>query len=105
MSTKVDFGVVKVDETCPATDANVTNGSASASTMPNVVGSALPAANSALGNNASVTYVDGTGQKRAVILASNWKVCAQSPQAGEPYAGVPVTLTVVKTDESCGSNI
>jgi beta-lactam-binding protein with PASTA domain len=105
LNTKVDFGVVKTDETCPTKDALTANGDASAATMPNVVGSPLPAANAALGANASVTYVDGLGTKRSVIVQSNWKVCAQTPRAGEPYAGVPVTLTVVKSDESCGANV
>jgi hypothetical protein len=36
-----------------------------------------------------------------IILESNWKICSQTPKAGTPYSGQPVTFTAVKTDETC----
>jgi beta-lactam-binding protein with PASTA domain len=101
-STKIDFGVVKTDEKCPSADTkDATAGDAGASTMPNVVGTSVTAAEKTLGSNASVTLTDGTGQKRTVVIMSNWQVCSQTPAAGASYVGVPVTLTVVKYGESC----
>jgi beta-lactam-binding protein with PASTA domain len=68
--------------------------------MPDLVGKSLNVAKDAL-PNASITVNDGTGQQRAVLIASNWQVCSTSPKPGEPYNGVPVTITVVKFGEAC----
>jgi hypothetical protein len=101
-SAEVDFAAAKTEESCPAADSTpVAEGDAGAATMPRVIGQSAQVAQTALGNSASVTLVDGSGAGRAVLVASNWKVCRQSPAAGTPYAGVPVTLTVVKFAESC----
>jgi hypothetical protein len=103
-STKVDFGVVELTEVCPATDLGTTPSTAAGtppSVMPDLVGKSVNVAKEALGSDASVTLVDATGKSRSVFLESNWQVCSQSPPAGQPYAGVPVTLNVVKFGESC----
>jgi hypothetical protein len=101
-STPIDFGAVKTDETCPATDnPRPSTGSAGAEVMPKVVGLSGAAAQAALGGNASVTLSDATGAGRVVVVPSNWRVCSQSPAPGTPYAGVPVALKVVKYRETC----
>jgi hypothetical protein len=103
-STKVDFGAVELTEVCPATDLGTTPSSAAGtppSVMPELVGKSVNVAKTALGSDASVTLVDATGKGRSVFLESNWQVCSQSPAAGQPYAGEPVTLNVVKFGETC----
>lgn len=100
VSTRVDFGVVKLDERCPAKDRDGTP-AAAGETMPNLRGKSVAAAIEALGADASITWRDGTGRDRAVLLPTNWRVCAQRPQPGAAYGGLPVTLTVVKYGEKC----
>jgi len=99
-ATTVDFGVVKIHETCPASDQAAPSPSPAGATMPDLVGKSLNVAKGAL-PNASITVNDGTGQHRVVLIASNWQVCSTSPKAGQPYNGVPVTITVVKFGEAC----
>jgi hypothetical protein len=98
----VDFGVVKLDETCPTNDVTPAAAAADApDTMPSVVGKSVRVAEDLLGSNASITIHDATGQERAVLLTSNWQVCDQHPAAGEPFAGIPVDLQAVKYGERC----
>jgi beta-lactam-binding protein with PASTA domain len=99
-ATTVDFGVVKIHESCPASDQATPSPSPAGATMPDLVGKSVNVARGAL-PNASITVNDGTGQHRVVLIASNWQVCSTSPKAGEPYNGVPVTITVVKFGEAC----
>lgn len=100
-STTVDFGAVKLQESCPAADqAGAEPGPAGAS-MPNLVGKSVTVAERSLGSDASISFKDATGAGRSVIVASNWQICAQDPAPGKSYGGVPVTLTVAKFTESC----
>ncbi|WP_322753478.1 hypothetical protein [Frankia sp. Cas3] len=102
VSTKVDFGVVKLEESCPAPGAVDTAVPSIGTTMPNLAGRSLNAVRPAFGTNASVTVHDATGANRVVVVASNWKICSTSPAAGKPYSlGTPVTFNVVKFEESC----
>lgn len=96
--TKLDFGAVKLDETCPAAD--VKEPEKTGKTMPNFVGKGLKAARESLPDDAAITENDAVGD-RSIILESNWKVCTQDPKAGAAYTGQPVTFTAVKTDETC----
>ncbi len=98
--TKIDFGAVKVDERCPGQDKGNAPTPAK-ETMPNLKGKSAAAAFAFLGLDASITWHDGTGADRAIVLPTNWKVCSQKPEAGAKYNGVPVTLTVVKVSEDC----
>ncbi|HSA53998.1 MAG TPA: hypothetical protein VLH10_28290 [Yinghuangia sp.] len=100
--TKVTFGVVKIDETCPAVPVPAPAATASVGDVtPNVVGKSANVARDAFPSNASVTVRDVSGSDRAVLVTSNWQVCNQTPSAGTPYTGQPVTLDAVKFDESC----
>lgn len=96
----IDFGSVKVAETCPGSAADTAQPTAAGAVMPNLVGKSLAIGDSIL-PNASITTIDGTGQNRSVFVPSNWQVCDTTPAAGAPYDGVPVTITVVKFGESC----
>lgn len=98
-NTKLDFGAVKLDETCPAHDQAAP--SAAGGTMPNFHGKSVKAARQALDSSTSITVNDGTGASRFVLLESNWQVCSQAPAAGAKLHGQPVTLEAVKFGESC----
>ncbi|MEU3724440.1 PASTA domain-containing protein [Streptomyces sp. NPDC031705] len=96
--TTVDFGAVKLEETCPAVDAPAP-GPAGA-TMPDFVGQGMKAVRAALPGNASITVKDAV-QSRMVLQESNWKVCSQDPKAGTALNGRPVAFTVAKTEKTC----
>ncbi|WP_327290435.1 hypothetical protein [Streptomyces sp. NBC_01198] len=98
-ATTLDFGAVKVAETCPKTDARPP--AKAGRTMPDFVGKGLAAARGSLPDDASVTSKDALGKHRLVVVESNWKVCSQDPKAGARFTGQPVTFTAVKTGESC----
>lgn len=99
-NSAVNLGVVKTGEPCPSTDQSLNAPGPAGSTMPNFVGKSASQAEDAL-PNASITWNDVSGQGRVLIIASNWHICSQSPRAGAPYSGVPVTFGVVKYGESC----
>ncbi|HEX2299895.1 MAG TPA: hypothetical protein VHH34_15520 [Pseudonocardiaceae bacterium] len=100
-TTTVNLGAVKLDESCPATDQAGPVSSPAGAVMPDLLGKSVTVANQSLGNDASITFNDATGADRKVLVPSNWRICAQNPEPGEPYNGVPITLTVVKFSESC----
>ncbi|MER5775106.1 hypothetical protein ABT144_12590 [Streptomyces sp. NPDC002039] len=97
-STSVDFGAVKLEETCPAVDAPAPK--PAGDTMPNFVGQGMKAVRGALPSNASITVKDAV-QSRMVLQESNWKVCSQDPKPGTALSGRPVSFTVAKTEETC----
>jgi hypothetical protein len=97
--TKLDFGAVKLDETCPAKDQ--TEPSAASSTMPDFKGKSVKAARGALDSGTSITVNDASGNSRVVLMESNWQVCTQKPAAGAKLNGQPVELGAVKFEESC----
>jgi beta-lactam-binding protein with PASTA domain len=97
--TKVDFGTVKLAETCPATDK--TAPSAAGGKMPNLAGQSVKAARSALDSSMSITVTDATGDSRMVLVESNWQVCTQDPAPGKALNGQPVEFTAVKFGETC----
>ncbi|MCY0937409.1 hypothetical protein [Streptomyces sp. H34-S4] len=98
IKTTVDFGAVKLEESCPATDAPTPR--PAGDVVPNFVGQAMRAVRSALPGNASITVKDAV-QSRMVLQESNWKVCTQDPKAGAALTGQPLAFTVAKTEESC----
>lgn len=98
VDTKLDFGAVKLTEKCPGTDEKPP--AKTGNVMPNFIGKGLAAARGSLPGSASITATDAAGD-RMILLESNWKVCTQTPKAGAPYSGQPVTFTAVKTDETC----
>lgn len=97
--TTLDFGAVKLAESCPAKD-QAAPGKAGA-TMPDFAGKAVKVARGALDSGTSITVNDASGGDRFILLESNWKVCSQKPAAGAALNGQPVTLGAVKFEESC----
>lgn len=95
----VDFGAVKLEETCPASDQAAP--AAAGAKMPNFSGKAVKVARGALDSGTSITVNDATGDSRWVVMESNWKVCSQKPAAGAALNGQPVTFNAVKFEESC----
>ncbi|MEU6818089.1 PASTA domain-containing protein [Streptomyces sp. NPDC046860] len=95
----LDFGAVKLAETCPAHDEAAP--SAAGGTMPSFTGKSVAAARSALDSGTSLTVQDVSGQDRFILVESNWKVCAQEPAAGTKVKGQPVALDAVKFEETC----
>jgi hypothetical protein len=95
----VDMGAVKLDEECPTQDQGAATPKAGAA-MPDVKGKAVSAVRDMLPSNTSFQIKDAT-QGRAVLVESNWQVCAQDPVAGTALRGQPVSLKVVKFGETC----
>ncbi|MFJ3419872.1 hypothetical protein ACIPN8_26395 [Streptomyces sp. NPDC086082] len=96
---RLDFGAVKVDETCPAKDRSAPT--AAGRTMPDFKGKAVNTARHALPSSTSITVKDASGRDRYVLLESNWQVCSQKPPAGTKLSGQPVQFSAVKFGESC----
>ncbi|MEU5371890.1 hypothetical protein ABZ362_23435 [Streptomyces sp. NPDC005951] len=96
--TTLDFGAVKLEETCPAGDKQAPE--AAGGKMPDLVGESVKAARGALDSGTSITVTDAT-EDRMVLMESNWKVCTQSLAPGAALNGQPVEFTAVKFEESC----
>ncbi|MFJ9246832.1 PASTA domain-containing protein [Streptomyces sp. NPDC101776] len=97
--TRLDFGAVKLDETCPAKDQSAP--AQAADKMPDFKGKSVNTARDALASSTSITVKDASGKGRYVLVESNWQVCAQKPPAGTTLSGQPVEFSVVKFGESC----
>ncbi|MDQ0791947.1 beta-lactam-binding protein with PASTA domain [Streptomyces sp. B1I3] len=96
--SKLDFGAVKLEETCPSNDAKAPE--ATGGKMPDLAGKSVKAARGALDSGTSITVTDAS-QGRMVLLESNWQVCTQSPAPGVTLNGQPVEFTAVKYEENC----
>ncbi|MFH8407421.1 hypothetical protein ACH4FX_21905 [Streptomyces sp. NPDC018019] len=101
--TTVDFGAVKLSETCPDKDAGAGSGTSVApgSAMPDLRDKSVKVARRAFDIGTSITVKDASGRGRMVLVESNWKVCRQDPAAGTKLDGQPVTLEAVKFQENC----
>ncbi|MGW3917241.1 hypothetical protein ACWEBX_38015 [Streptomyces sp. NPDC005070] len=99
VDTTLDFGSVKLEETCPAKDEQAP--SAAGGKMPDFKGKSVKAARAALDSGTSISVEDASGQDRWVLVESNWQVCTQTPAASTALNGQPVTLTAAKFDEGC----
>jgi beta-lactam-binding protein with PASTA domain len=101
--SKIDFGVVKLDETCPATDQGSESPSpiSEGQAMPDLTDKSLKAAVTALPSSTSIKPKDISGRHRLVIIQSDWTVCSQDPAPGAQFNGQPVTFGVVKVGEPC----
>jgi hypothetical protein len=97
--TRIDLGTVKLEETCPAKDA--ASPKSGGTEMPQLIGKSVKAARLSLDPSTSVDVKDASGEDRAILVDSNWKVCGQNPKAGARLTGQPVSLTAVKFEESC----
>ncbi|WP_328660572.1 PASTA domain-containing protein [Streptomyces sp. NBC_00334] len=98
--TEVDFGAVKLEESCPA-GGDQGEPEEAGSTMPDFTGKSVKVARQALDGSTSITVNDVSGQGRMVLVESNWQVCSTDPAAGAKLDGQPVTIETVKFGESC----
>ncbi|ARP73877.1 PASTA domain-containing protein [Streptomyces pluripotens] len=98
-NTTLDFGTVKLDETCPAHDQVVPSAS-TGGTMPDFHGKSVAAVRKSLDSSTSINVKDASGS-RIILIESSWQVCTQDPAAGTKLNGQPVTLKVVKYGEHC----
>ncbi|MFD8060829.1 PASTA domain-containing protein [Streptomyces cyaneofuscatus] len=96
--TTLDFGTVKLEEDCPANDAEAPE--TADGKMPSLVGKSVKVARKALDSSTSITVTDAV-QSRMVLMESNWQVCTQSPSPGAALNGQPVEFTAVKFEEDC----
>ncbi|MEV4560374.1 PASTA domain-containing protein [Kitasatospora sp. NPDC049285] len=99
INVAIDFAAVKLDEQCPAQDQGGSTPSAGSS-MPDVKGKSVASVRDVLPRSTGLTVKDAA-QGRAVLVESNWQVCAQDPAPGAALTGQPVTLRVVKFGEQC----
>nr|WP_234336683.1 PASTA domain-containing protein [Streptomyces xylophagus] len=97
--TALDFGAVKLKETCPAKDQSAPT--QAGGTMPDFKGKSVNTARDALDSGTSITVKDASGKGRYVLVESNWQVCSQKPSAGTKLSGQPVEFSAVKFGESC----
>lgn len=99
VGTTLDFGAVKVAETCPRSDRKPP--AKAGKSMPNLLGRGLNTASAELLGDTSFTTSDVSGRHRVILLPSNWKVCTQVPSPGTPLKGRRVALGAVKFGEPC----
>ncbi|WP_156727640.1 hypothetical protein [Streptomyces apocyni] len=97
--TEVDLGAVKLEESCPEKDRK--EPAKAGERMPDLRGKSVKVARDVLDPSTSIDVTDVSGQDRAVLVDSNWKVCSQDPQVGAELTGQPVFLRAVKFEESC----
>lgn len=95
----LDFGAVKLEETCPAKDEKPLV--AEGGKLPDFKGKSVKSARAALDASTSFTVKDASAEDRWVLIESNWKVCTQTPKAGTALNGQPVSVTAVKFEETC----
>ncbi|MET8978060.1 hypothetical protein ABZX85_20845 [Streptomyces sp. NPDC004539] len=96
---KVDFGAVKLEESCPAKDEGTVR--QAGATMPDFRGKSVKAARQSLDSSTGITVNDVSGESRMILLESNWKVCTQNPKPAAQLDGQPVEFGAVKFGESC----
>jgi beta-lactam-binding protein with PASTA domain len=101
--SQIDFGVVKLDEACPATGQGAQSPSpiSEGQAMPDLTGKSLKVAVALLPSSTSITAKDISGRHRLVVIESDWQVCSQDPAPGAQFNGQPVTFGVVKFGEPC----
>ncbi|MFJ2302137.1 PASTA domain-containing protein [Streptomyces sp. NPDC087787] len=97
--TTLDFGAVKLEESCPTGDQAPP--SVQGGRMPDFKGKSVKAARAALDAHTSLTVKDASTRHRWVLVESNWQVCSQTPGPGTRLKGQPVSFTAVKFGESC----
>lgn len=108
----VRLGVVKATETCPDRDQGVV--ARATTTMPDLVGRTAYIAQQALGDKATILVRDVGDRDDEGLLTrfssadrfvtrglGDWRVCMQSPAAGEEFDGKVVRLQAVRYDATC----
>jgi len=97
--TKVELGVVKTEERCPTSDQ--ARFDAAGRVMPDLANRTAFMTRKILGENASLRFLDRSDGDEVNHGLGDWRVCGQTPKAGQRFDGVPVTTLVVKYEEKC----
>lgn len=96
---EVRLGVVKIEERCPAQDQGVYK--PATSEMPDLTDRTAFMASKILGPDASVRYLNREDGDEVTRGLGDWRICSQSPAAGDRFDGLPVTTLVVKYEDKC----
>jgi hypothetical protein len=97
--TVVRLGVVKTEERCPSADQGRYN--KAGETMPNLLNRTAYMTSKILGSDASVRYLDREDGDEVTRGLGDWRVCGQTPKAGQRFDGLPVTTIVVPYETRC----
>ncbi|MFI6597024.1 PASTA domain-containing protein [Nonomuraea sp. NPDC050536] len=98
-AAEIRLDVVKVGEVCPGAVAEP----AAPGLMPDFTGESVRVAKDSLPPRTSIKIQDATGSNRLTLMDTAWRICRQTPPAGERLQGRPVQLWVVKYGERCPS--
>jgi beta-lactam-binding protein with PASTA domain len=97
--TIVRLGVVKTEEKCPTTDQGRYD--PAGKTMPDLRNRTAYMTRQILGENASIRFLKRSDGDEVSHGLGDWRVCGQTPAAGQPFDGVPVTTLVVEYETRC----
>jgi hypothetical protein len=98
-SVDVELGVVKTEESCPTTDQG--RYVRAVATMPNLVNRTAYMTRKILGDDASIRFINRANGDEVTNNLGDWRVCGQTPLAGQPFNGVPVTTLVIPYENHC----
>jgi hypothetical protein len=97
--TKVKLGVVKIDERCPSRDQALYD--KAVAQMPDLTNRTAYMTSQILGDKASVRYLNRSNGDEIHNSLGDWRICVQTPKAGQRFDGVPVTTLVVPYEQRC----
>lgn len=97
--TVVQLGVVKTEERCPSADQGRYD--VAVQTMPNLSNRTAYMTTKILGSDASLRFLDREDGDEVTHGLGDWRVCGQTPKAGQRFDGVPVTAIVVPYETHC----
>ena len=98
-STNVELGVVRLSEKCPTTDQGRID--RAGAVMPNLLGRTAYMARVALGDDASIRFVDVVSKSEVDHGLGDYRICTQEPAEGQAWDGLPVKAAVVPYNDSC----
>lgn len=98
-NVEVKLGVVKIEERCPSADQGIYK--PATNQMPDLTDRTAFMASRILGPDASVRFLDREDGDEVTSSLGDWRICSQSPSAGDRFDGLPVTTLVVKYEEKC----
>jgi hypothetical protein len=97
--TAVQLGVVKTNEVCPNADQG--RYEPATTKMPDLTNRTAYMTTKILGDNASIRFINRANGSDVGHSLGDWRVCKQSPQAGDRFDGVPVTTLVIPYEKRC----
>lgn len=98
-NTAIELGAVRLSEKCPSTDQGRID--PAGAIMPNLLGRTAYMAHVALGDDASIRFVDVVSKEEVDHSLGDYRICTQEPAQGQPWDGVPVKAAVVPYNDNC----